>query len=268
MLRAGLVDSSSAVFVDLLTYQDLEQLKRRRSGGAGGAVGVETSFDGPKPDANAPSNVSRGKRYLILTHADEFDRTHYPLPLRFEDEPSCATLMAQVARLKQENELLRRDAGPGGDVSGVIGRGALSGRDDDEMDSLRLENERLTDRLDVVESGAGDASYENAPPHYAQMSALQQEVKVLTRELGATKRDLVEVQKAAKGFAVEVQNAEVSISQSPHSASLIAHTRLTLSFLSLRSTSCCTRFCCARRFCAPRNQSSRKSGARFYAARR
>ena len=61
---------------------------------------------------------------------------------------------------------------------------------------------------------------------------------------------------------------EVSISQSPHSASLIAHTRLTLSFLSLRSTSCCTRFCCARRFCAPRNQSSRKSGARFYAARR
>ena len=65
------------MFVDLLTYQDLEALKSRRAGAAAA----------PPPQQQQQQGVSSSKRYLILTYAAEFDRVHYPLPLQYEDQP-------------------------------------------------------------------------------------------------------------------------------------------------------------------------------------
>ena len=71
MLLSAVKQASDSVFVDLLTYQDLEVLKSRKTGQA-------------PPSRPSPAN---NKRYLILTYAAEFDRVHYPLPLVFEESP-------------------------------------------------------------------------------------------------------------------------------------------------------------------------------------
>eukprot|EP00240_Pyramimonas_obovata_P006716 CAMPEP_0118955634 /NCGR_PEP_ID=MMETSP1169-20130426/60296_1 /TAXON_ID=36882 /ORGANISM="Pyramimonas obovata, Strain CCMP722" /LENGTH=150 /DNA_ID=CAMNT_0006903523 /DNA_START=216 /DNA_END=664 /DNA_ORIENTATION=- len=76
MLLTAVTEESDSVFVDLLTYNDLELLKNRKMRG-----------QAAPPSRNPPNN----KRYLILTYAAEFDRVHYPLPLIFEDTPDPET---------------------------------------------------------------------------------------------------------------------------------------------------------------------------------
>ena len=68
MLAAAVSDGSDSVFVDLLTYADLESLKTKRaSANAADAAAVK-------------KNAS--KRYLILTYAAEYDRVHKQPPPR------------------------------------------------------------------------------------------------------------------------------------------------------------------------------------------
>lgn len=76
MLLSAVKNASDSVFVDLLTYQDLEMLKHRKAGAQAGGQAA------PRQPV-APSN----KRYLILTYAAEFDRVHYPLPLLYDESP-------------------------------------------------------------------------------------------------------------------------------------------------------------------------------------
>lgn len=64
MLDTSLKQNSESVFIDLLTYQDLEMLKSRKS--RRGATDTSTS--------SISSRVSSNKRYIILTYASEFDR--------------------------------------------------------------------------------------------------------------------------------------------------------------------------------------------------
>ena len=101
---------SDTVFVDLLTYNDLEMLKNRKS-----SARKQSSSSGVKPN---------NKRYLILTYAVEFDRSlctndakralrvrvcrvHYPLPLQFVDQPDSEALQKTIHRLR--SELAERD---------------------------------------------------------------------------------------------------------------------------------------------------------------
>lgn len=86
MLCSALAQRSESVFVDLLTYADLEVLKARRTGAA----------PQPAPGTARPST----KRYLILTYAAEFDRVHYPLPLAYEEEANPAALQQTIQRLR------------------------------------------------------------------------------------------------------------------------------------------------------------------------
>lgn len=93
MLVTALKGQSDAVFIDLLTYSDLEILKSRR-GGCGGP---------PLQHTIPPNN----KRYLILTYAAEFDRVHYPLPLVYEESPDPERLKEIIRNLRDEIETLR-----------------------------------------------------------------------------------------------------------------------------------------------------------------
>jgi coiled-coil domain-containing protein 61 len=81
---------SHSVIIDLLTKADLEMLKARKTG---------------RPVATLPS-VQRNttKRYVILTYIVEFDRVHYPLPLKYEATPDPAALQNTIRRLRRELE--------------------------------------------------------------------------------------------------------------------------------------------------------------------
>ncbi|CAN0539145.1 unnamed protein product, partial [Ectocarpus sp. 12 AP-2014] len=106
--------SSGSVFVDLLTYADLELLKARRVGSSTNnqqqAAGVSGS-EGGANRATATTGTTNGggggsgvnnKRYLILTYAAEYDRVHYPLPLAFVDSPQRQQLERTIDRLREE----------------------------------------------------------------------------------------------------------------------------------------------------------------------
>ncbi|CAM9133058.1 unnamed protein product [Ectocarpus sp. 6 AP-2014] len=105
--------SSGSVFVDLLTYADLELLKARRVGSGNNnqqqAAGVSGSEGGANRATATTGTTSGGggsgannKRYLILTYAAEYDRVHYPLPLAFVDSPQRQQLERTIDRLREE----------------------------------------------------------------------------------------------------------------------------------------------------------------------
>ena len=93
---------NSSVFLDLLTYEDLESLKSR--------AGAMSSSGASKPMR------SSNKRYVILTYAAEFDRVHYPLPL-LQEEPDPAVMREQVLKLRREVRALMLRARSSGSTS-------------------------------------------------------------------------------------------------------------------------------------------------------
>lgn len=153
MLLSALKQASDSVFVDLLTYQDLELLKSRKAGG-----------QAPPPRTQPPNN----KRYLIMTYAAEFDRVHYPLPLLYEEHPDPQHLKRIISQLRSEVEALQLEAGSrsGSQVSAELRR-------------LREENSSLRQQIKQLErSGVGPA----APGAGGESGEL-------TRELRAARKD-------------------------------------------------------------------------------
>jgi coiled-coil domain-containing protein 61 len=97
MLHSAVLQQSDAVYVDLLTYQDLELLKSRKAAAASGAAAAAAT----QQQRQLPAN---NKRYLILTYASEFDRVHYPLPLLHEGQPDPQRLCGVIQQLRQQLE--------------------------------------------------------------------------------------------------------------------------------------------------------------------
>ncbi|CAM9097074.1 unnamed protein product, partial [Ascophyllum nodosum] len=143
MLTTALGHGSESVFVDLLTYADLEQLKARRAGSAGNgspqhhsAQGVAAANGGKHLGAVA-ANVTSGssnskgnmKRYLILTYVGEYDRVHYPLPLACMESPS------------------RERPGRGADGPREAGTAEASALESPDEDQVRAENAELRRQL-------------------------------------------------------------------------------------------------------------------------
>ena len=80
MLLTALRRTSDSVSLDLLTSDDLERVKARRSEG----------------NSAVDSSLSRSrKRYLILTYTAEYDRVQYPLPLQLEEQPDIRRLQVR-----------------------------------------------------------------------------------------------------------------------------------------------------------------------------
>jgi len=85
MLASAMRMESDAVFMDILTYQDLAILKSRQQPS--------------KPKAPLKSS---DKRYLILTYTSEFDKVHYPLPLLPKQDPTALAMKNTIAKLTRE----------------------------------------------------------------------------------------------------------------------------------------------------------------------
>ena len=204
MLVAAVVDQSESVFIDLLTYADLEALKNKRQGG-----------DGQAKPSNAKLN---NKRYLILTYAAEYDRVHYPLPLLFEDQPSVESLNATVARLKRENNRLAAVAGVGGGDSSEIG--AENARLRDENEQLRTKVRALRKDLAKAEKSAtagGVGAVElsgvrGSTEHGAfASSAPSEQVDHLTAELKAVNREMRVVRRERDDLSRQLQQKETEL---------------------------------------------------------
>uniref|UniRef100_A0A7S1XTT5 Coiled-coil domain-containing protein 61 n=1 Tax=Phaeomonas parva TaxID=124430 RepID=A0A7S1XTT5_9STRA len=176
MLYAGLRGDSDSVFIDLLTYQDLELLKARKSGRPVGERGS------PGSGSIAPNP----KRYLIMTYAAEFDRVHYPLPLNFEPDPTPDSLNRTIRRLRGEADGLQKKlaaaearasaaeataAEQGTLASSVAGSDAADGL---SQTQLRAENQHLRQKLRAAIAGTA---------HGDDILALQKENDRLRKEL-------------------------------------------------------------------------------------
>ena len=134
---------SNSVYIDLLTYADLELLKARKSapetlknGHVSETLNKSNMHDNTNNDtnnnssnnnSNTANNISvvtkqHNKRYIILTYTSEFDRVHYPLPLQYNEVPETENLIRTINRyrhrLKQSNV--------GKTVSGPAGGGNIS----------------------------------------------------------------------------------------------------------------------------------------------
>eukprot|EP00798_Chlamydomonas_sp_ICE-L_P030126 gene30126-35106_t len=181
MLLSALKQASDSVFVDLLTYQDLEVLKNRKNGGSGAQ----------------PSARSTNKRYLILTYAAEFDRVHYPLPLQYEEAPDLAHLKAAIARLRSELEVARMEsANASGGRRGVMegSAGGASGSSA-ELRRLREENSALRQQLKQLERSTrvNDSLGASAPEEMKEMAKALKLVRK-ERDLLQTRTEHAEVE--------------------------------------------------------------------------
>ncbi|KAK3272671.1 Centrosomal protein CCDC61, partial [Cymbomonas tetramitiformis] len=185
MLLTAVTEESDSVFVDLLTYNDLEMLKSRKMRGGAAA-----------PPPAPASNRNNNKRYLILTYAAEFDRVHYPLPLMFEESPDPEALKATIRRLREE-----LDTSAKGKAS--QSSGPRSGTDPAELRRLREENNELKGELRRYESsGRGAQGPEPAGPGFSQgeRKELERELRLCRKE-----RDLLAQRCEARELELEQQ---------------------------------------------------------------
>jgi coiled-coil domain-containing protein 61 len=180
MLSAALQKNNDAVFVDLLTYGDLENLKSRKNGQNSSNVSSrgDSSFRGSK------------KRYLILTYTVEFDRVHYPLPLSFEEEPDAESLKRTVARLRNElRKVDRREnlAVAEGDGKPETPAAAVAAMKE-ELDALRKANKRLKGAQGA--KNATSAAYERLREESElTINRCKKEIKALMNRLTAVEAD-------------------------------------------------------------------------------
>merc|ERR1719410_1859748 len=97
MIYSALESNNSSVFIDLLTYQDLEILKARKA-----------TKSGQEPPSLNATQRTKNKRYLILTYVVEFDRVHYPLALKLDEtsiDCNNASIQSSVKSRKQSKNI-------------------------------------------------------------------------------------------------------------------------------------------------------------------
>ena len=217
MLLSAVRQESDSVFVDLLTYADLELLRSKRASAAGVASSAGTAAaaaqagPGPAgaaaPGAAAPPPGST-KRYLILTYAAEFDRVHYPLPLAFEEHPDPRRLQATIRQLRTQLAAaqargragLGRRGGHSAAPSPASSAAAAAGP---EARQLREENAALRARVQALEAALDAAT--------AGGGGLAADVQALAADAQETVRDLRGMRQERDGLLARLQQAEAAL---------------------------------------------------------
>eukprot|EP00904_Undaria_pinnatifida_P012913 jgi/Undpi1/8752/HiC_scaffold_25.g11214.m1 len=237
MLLTALGHGSDSVFIDLLTYADLEVLKARRAGVVGGdsgniaqqhrqqqqqqgtgGFGGTTNSGGGASGGNGSGN---NKRYMILTYAAEYDRVHYPLPLacvaspereepdRTADSPGEVDFLA--ARLAEAEASARRNGrGDGTDV----GEEGKDGGEAETVISCRGPGPTRKKKEIYQYSGGGGRGYK-----YAELNDLRETHERLQIDSAAEIRKLIrEAREATRTARSEASAAAEEADQ--HAASL------------------------------------------------
>ena len=201
MLTSAARGDSDSLSIDLLSYGDLEALKRMRESSSSGRADAAAAGGG-----SGPPSAHSSKRYLILTYTSEFDRVHYPVPLGDEAEPDVPSLQRTCMRLRDELRAMRALQGEadaaaaaaaaekgGGSGGGRLHvRGYSEGREAElagELRRLREENVTLRVQLKRLEQrdGPGRTGAENAQAQ--QLERAIRDGRVLDRELALANKD-------------------------------------------------------------------------------
>ncbi|CAK77565.1 unnamed protein product (macronuclear) [Paramecium tetraurelia] len=90
MLQTALQKTNENVLFEILTYQDLENLKQQKS------------QDQSNLSRTSSNNQKVNKRYLILSYQTDFEKIHYPLALNYEEQIENSRLMTKIQNLKTE----------------------------------------------------------------------------------------------------------------------------------------------------------------------
>jgi coiled-coil domain-containing protein 61 len=166
MLATAFARNSESVFVDLLTYADLELLKSRKPNGS--AVNSEAGKQLRKSN----------KRYMILTYAVEFDRVHFPLPLAYQAQPPPEALQRTISRLREQLVAARN-----GDINPTeAGTGAVAA----SHSPTAAHDAEATSALEQQY----DELFEMFESQKDELEQVSKKAKSLTSQLQAAKRHL------------------------------------------------------------------------------
>mmetsp|Transcript_9418 Transcript_9418/g.10319 ORF Transcript_9418/g.10319 Transcript_9418/m.10319 type:complete len:644 (-) Transcript_9418:265-2196(-) len=200
MVKMAFKKSSETVMIDLLTYEDLEQMRRRN-----------TSTDNPAKVTN-PQLLT--KRYLILSYVVEFDKVHYPLPLNYVESPDRSTLKRTVERLRTELTTLTSRAG----TEPSIARG----------DSIKQENRKLRAEIERLEREHGRSQPKKGSAvetdmvireHTEAEKDFDQLKKESVKDIKVLTRNLKEVTNQLDTTSSEIKNMQEfmkSVPENPH----------------------------------------------------
>lgn len=86
-------NNNQMVSINLLSQSDLMQLKHQQMG--------------QSPSQNTGQNDKTEKKYIILTFQGEFEKVHYPLPLKYLDEPDMDQMFKTFQRLQNYLQMSR-----------------------------------------------------------------------------------------------------------------------------------------------------------------
>jgi coiled-coil domain-containing protein 61 len=166
MLCSGFAKEGESVFVDLLTYADLEMLKARKTG--------------QSTSGSVSSSKAQHKRYIILTYQNEFDRVHYPLPLAFEETPNTEALKRTIRRLRSQADTK---------ISAMPGDSSVR-----NLTQLRQENTELRHRLRQSESRASKTTMKSPVSPGSQQNPAASELALayskLKKQHDTTRKEL------------------------------------------------------------------------------
>ncbi|XP_039624031.1 centrosomal protein CCDC61 [Polypterus senegalus] len=133
MLVSAVTKSCESVTLQLLTFDDLQQLHKKKA----------SHSECVRPLVKSPAlNM---KRYFILIYSVEFDRIHYPLPLAFYGKLDPVLLQRENRRLRSQLTEWMSNEGPDtreGDMHRLQA----------EVEQLRQEKALLTRELEVLRS--------------------------------------------------------------------------------------------------------------------
>ena len=202
MLEMAISNSAHSLFIDLLTYGDLERLRAGKTAKDGGNNAAAEAAAVRTPPQSS-------KRYLILTYTAEFDRVNYPLPLEFVAAEEPKALRRVIARLREQLAASKLAAASKAGSDGAASKAAqrleraneamrheiealrAQAREQAEMrDASQEERKRRLhneiDRLHELNASALDDGEAAAKRHAQEAEELQREVatlKVRTSEL-------------------------------------------------------------------------------------
>lgn len=199
---------SDTVFIDLLTYNDLEMLKNRKARKQpGGAVNAK------------PNN----KRYLILTYAVEFDRVHYPLPLQFVDIPDTDGLLKTIDRLRAELDAAQRGQAIQAPAAGVSDDMLHAELDEaaqkiEELEAvvrrLEAENNQLMNQQEVVHEAGSTQRLKKKLQDLEEELALQKKSSAKkTKQIEAVSEELEKARQAERRFRQKCRELTSEVQQ-------------------------------------------------------
>ena len=186
MLASAFDNDSESVYVDVLTYTDLEMLKARK-GAPGGDTETTTSQS---------SSRSQTKRYVILTYRGEFDRVHYPLPLSYEATPNADSLQRTIRRLR--NRLQEADSVPQTDLVGEKDLRKI-------IANLRQENTELKHRIRRQGSGGNAKEEEHVAGLNRTIADLQSANGKQRKEVEGLNKELSKADATYQKYRTEAQ---------------------------------------------------------------